>query len=226
MSQASVESAPLSEQLRTATRPQHEHAETRSFVTDLMSGALGREAYIALARQHHAIYAALEGAGRRLSDDPLAAPFVRPELQREASLVADLATLAGPDWAGLEVLPATEAYVARLQAIEDPATYLAHAYTRYLGDLSGGQAIARMLQRHYGMPVEELTFYTFVDIPKPKPYKDDWRVAMDEVAFTAEQQAACVAEAQVAFDLNAALFVELGERHPAAAAAAAEAVPA
>lgn len=214
-------SVALSEMLRTATRPQHEHAETRSFVTDLMGGALGREAYIALARQHHAIYRALEAAGQRLARDPLAAAFVRSELLREETLEADLRTLVGPDWADLEVLPETEEYVARLEAIQDAATYLAHAYTRYLGDLSGGQVIARMLQRHYGMASEELTFYTFTDIPKPKPYKDGWRTAMDEAGFSEAEREACVAEAKVAFDLNAALFVALGERHPALEAASA-----
>lgn len=205
----------LSEQLRTATRPQHEHAETRSFVTDLMDGSLDVPAYTTLARQHHAIYAALEEEGRRLAEDPAAAPFVRPELWREDALAHDLTSLAGPGWWQVEVLPATARYVARLEAIDSPAAYLAHAYTRYLGDLSGGQIIARMLQRHYAMPAHQLTFYSFTEIPKPKPYKDAWRAAMDAAPFSADEVAACVAEAQVAFDLNAALFVELGDRYPA-----------
>ncbi|MGC5615076.1 heme oxygenase (biliverdin-producing) [Georgenia sp. Z1491] len=214
---------PLSEVLRDATRPQHEHAETRSFVSDLMGGRLGRAAYVDLARQHHAIYTALEGAGDRLvgggtGGDPVAAAFVLPELRRVPSLEADLATLAGPTWRKeLPVLAATETYVARLEGIADAATYLAHAYTRYLGDLSGGQAIARMLQRHYGMTADDLTFYTFTGIEKVKPFKDRYRALIDDAAFASEQRDRVVEEAKVAFDLNAAVFVALGERHVAAA---------
>ncbi|MGO1511379.1 MAG: heme oxygenase (biliverdin-producing) [Actinomycetaceae bacterium] len=213
--------AELSEQLRTATRDEHEHAETRSFVTDLMGGRLGREAYVDLARQHHAVYTALEAAGRRVAEDPRAAPFVRTELLREQSLEADLRTLAGEGWRDLEVLPETRAYVTRLESIDDAPAYLAHAYTRHLGDLSGGQVIARMLRRHYGMTDAELTFYTFADIPKSKPYKDEWRAATDAADLSAPEREACVAEAKAAFAHNAAVFVALGERHPAAAGATA-----
>lgn len=207
---------PLSLQLRSSTRSQHEHAETRSFVTALMGGGLGergREAYIDLARQHHAIYRALEAAGERLAADPVVADFLIADLLREASLVADLEVLAGADWRDLPVHEATAAYVARLDGIEDAESYVAHAYTRYLGDLSGGQAIAVMLQRHYGLTPEELTFYRFDGIPKPKVFKDTYRELLDAADLSPERQARAVAEAQVAFDLNAALFVTLGERH-------------
>lgn len=210
-----TEVLPLSVQLRTSTRAQHEHAETRSFVTELMGGGLGprgREAYLDLARQHHELYRALEAVGERLAGDPVVVDFLLPELMREASLIADLETLAGPGWAELPVHEATRRYVERLDAIDDAAGYLAHAYTRYLGDLSGGQAIAVMLRRHYGLEPGELTFYQFAGIPKPKVFKDQYRAMLDDAALTSEQREVAVAEAQVAFDLNSALFVALGER--------------
>lgn len=216
------DATPLSELLRSATRPQHEHAETRSFVTELMGGQLGREAYTDLAVQHHAVYTALEGTGRRLRDDDDAAPFVLPELERVPSLEADLAVLLGEAWReSARILPATQEYVARLDSIGTAAAYLAHAYTRYLGDLSGGQAIAVMLQRHYGMTPEELTFYTFTGIPKPKPFKDRYRALIDAAPFDDAQRETVVAETMLAFDLNARLFVELGEVHRAGATNAA-----
>lgn len=210
--------APLSQLLRTATRPQHEHAETRSFVTDLMSGALGesgRAGYTALTRQHHAVYSALEAKGAELRGDAVAAPLVLDELLRVPSLEADLEVLHGENWREeIELLPATRDYVAALERIESPAQYLAHAYTRYLGDLSGGQIISRMMQRHYGLAESELSFYEFAAIPKSKPFKDDFRDLMDAAPFSAEEKERVVAEAMVAFDLNAALFVQLGELFP------------
>ena len=149
-----------------------------------------------------------------------------PELRRVPSLEADLATLAGPTWREeLPVLAATKEYVARLEGIDDAATYLAHAYTRYLGDLSGGQAIARMLQRHYGMTADDLTFYTFTGIEKVKPFKDHYRALIDAAPFTPEERDRVVEEAKVAFDLNAAVFVELGALHAGAVEGAREAAP-
>ncbi len=207
----------LSTLLRTATRPQHEHAETRSFVTDLMGGSLSRSAYLDLARQHYVIYSNLEGTAERFADDPFVGRFVMPEVLRLDAIRTDLHTLCGDDWRS-EIVPlaATAEYAERLAAITDPAHFLAHAYTRYLGDLSGGQAIAAMLKRHYGFTAEELTFYTF-NVGKIKVFKDRYREMMDAVPFSPDQAQEAAAEAQVAFDLNAAVFVELGALHPATA---------
>lgn len=209
--EAAATSEPLSHQLRAATRERHEHAETRPFVADLMSGALGREAYLQLAAQHYGIYGALEEAGQRLAGDAVVRPFLLPELMRTASIEADLATAWGPTWREhVHLLPATERYVARLDAIDSPARYLAHAYTRYLGDLSGGQIVARMLQRHYGMTPEELTFYTFTGIPKVKPFKDRYRALLDDAPLDDDARAECADEAVAAFDLNSDMFGDLG----------------
>lgn len=205
--------APLSELLRTATRPQHEHAETRGFVTQLMGGELDRRAYIELATQHHAIYTALEAAAERLRRDLVAAPFVMDELVRVPSLEADLVALLGSGWRDeVDLVPATLTYVARLEAIDDAASLVAHHYTRYLGDLSGGQIISRMLQRHYDMAPQELTFYAFAEIPKPKPFKDRYRALLDAAPFSPAEIDAVIAESMVAFDLNASLFTDLGAR--------------
>ncbi len=122
----------------------------------------------------------------------------------------------GADWAErVTIHPATERYVARLRAVGGslPA-YAAHAYTRYLGDLSGGQIIKRMLERHYGLSGDGLAFYTFVEIPKSKPFKDVYRERLDALVLTPEQLDETVAEAKHAFRLNSDLFADLGAAHP------------
>ena len=45
------------------------------------------------------------------------------------------------------------AYTARLRKLgeSEPAALLAHAYVRYLGDLSGGQFIRRRIAKAYGL---------------------------------------------------------------------------
>lgn len=207
---------PLSTLLRQATADQHRRAETTPFITELMGGELSREAYILLARQHHAIYEALESAAGAIAGDPAAAAFLHPELDRTAALDADLIQLAGPSWAtDLPVLDLTQEYAERLRQVASRwlGYYLAHAYTRYLGDLSGGQVVRTMLQRHYGLGGEELGFYYFAGIPKPKPFKDSYRAALDQAPFTPAEKAEIARECRVAFDLNTTLFLALGEIH-------------
>src|SRR5690606_8590039 len=149
--------------------------ESMPFITELMEGRLDRVAYADFLAQHYAVYVALEAGGRRVrTADPIGAVMVYDELERVPALEADLAHPYGPDWRELITIhPATQRYVARLEEVAGTAQgYLAHAYTRYLGDLSGGQVIKRMLERGYGFVDEGITFYTFPDIPKTKPFKD------------------------------------------------------
>lgn len=201
----------ISALLKQATREAHSSAESTPFVTDLMTGRLGRAAYIALAAQHRAIYTALEDLGQRIAGQPGAAGLVRPELARQAALAEDLAELV-PDGDLPPVLPATQRYVERLEALDDLAGYAAHAYTRYLGDLSGGQAIKAMLQRHYGISTDCLGFYTFSQIEKIPPYKNEYRRALDELPLDEDARARLVAETRAAFAYNEAVFAELGEQ--------------
>ncbi len=207
----------LSGLLRTATRAPHEAAEGSGFVRALMSGRLSVAAYIDLATQHHSIYTALEAAGRRLHDDPIAGPLVFAELARAQSLEADLRELVGPHWQReVRLYPSTTRYVRRLSAAcNRPGGYLAHAYTRYLGDLSGGQIVHRSLREHYGLDDAALSFYRFTGIKKIKPFRDRYRIGLDAAPLTDSEKREVAAEAVVAFELNVALFADLGAAHPA-----------
>ena len=211
----------LSALMREGTRAEHREAETMGYIETLMSGGYGergRAAYTSLAVQQHAIYRALEEAGARVAATPegAAAGIVLPVLTRTPQIEADLADLLGAGWAAeIHYLPATQRYVERLLASSTSlAAYAAHAYTRYLGDLSGGQVIKVMLQRHYGLAEEGVRFYTFEGIEKPKVFKDEYRALLDALDLDDAGRAAAVAEAQEAFRLNRALFAELGQLHP------------
>ena len=206
------QAVPLSVALREGTRGEHETAERSGFVERLMGGELDRAAYADLAAQQLAVYTALEAAGARLEDD---GDLVFDELTRVPAIERDLAYLYGPDWRSqIRILPATQDYVQRLEQIGDSLPrYAAHAYTRYLGDLSGGQIIKRMLQRHYGLESDGIAFYDFPEIHKLKPFKDAYRERLDAIPLDDEQRAAVVEEACYAFRLNAAVFGELGAVH-------------
>lgn len=209
----------LSALLREGTRVEHEEAETMGFISTLMGGGFGergRAAYADLAAQQYAIYGALERASAQARELDGGAQIVFDELVRTPQIEDDLEFLLGPDWAGqITVLPETERYVARLGKIGSwLGGYAAHAYTRYLGDLSGGQVIKVMMQRHYGFKDAGLSFYTFASIPKVKVFKDDYRATLDSLHFSAaEERERVVDEAKLAFRLNQELFGALGKIH-------------
>ncbi|WP_424185078.1 heme oxygenase (biliverdin-producing) [Actinokineospora sp. G85] len=201
--------------LRAATRGEHEHAERLPFFDALLAGALDRRAYTALLGQNHAFYTVLEDAGEVWRGHPLAGPFVVDALLRRSALEADLEFLLGADWlAETAPMPATAAYVDRLRevAFTDPVAFVAHHYTRYLGDLSGGQVLLRGAREVYGLDRDGVRFFLFDDIDRIKPFRDRYRALLDGAPFDDAQRAALIAEANHAFRLNRAVFDGLGER--------------
>jgi heme oxygenase len=206
----------LAAALRAATRTEHEQAEHMPFVGALMSGRLPLAAYVDLLGQHHAIYRALEAAEPFVRADAAGATVLFDGLARSPSIESDLAALVGPSWpARVRVLPATQRYVDRLRttAATWVGGYVAHAYTRYLGDLSGGQAIRSVLRRSMGVADDALAFYTFPALGRPKPFKDEYRARLDALPFDAAERERVLDEARVAFRLNADVFADLGAAH-------------
>ncbi|RPE44458.1 heme oxygenase [Streptomyces sp. Ag109_O5-1] len=208
--------------IRTASHEQHVAAETSTFMSDLLGGRLGMEAYTRYTEQLWFVYDALEDGTMRLASDPVAGPFVQPELFRLAALERDLAHLRGPGWrTGLTALPATEAYAARVRECAQgwPGGYVAHHYTRYLGDLSGGQIIRDRAERTWGFERkgDGVRFYVFEDIANPAAFKRGYRELLDAVDADDLEKQRVVAECRRAFALNTAVFRALGEEFPLSA---------
>lgn len=208
--------------IRTASQEQHIEAETSTFMSDLLGGKLGVDAYARYTEQLWFVYEALESDTGRLTADPVAGPFVRPELFRLAALERDLAHLRGPRWrAGLTALPATRAYADRVRSCVEgwPGGYLAHHYTRYLGDLSGGQIIRDRAERTWGFARkgDGVRFYVFEGIANPAAFKREYRALLDGVPADDLEKQRIVAECKKAFALNTAMFQALGEEFPLSA---------
>lgn len=205
--------------LRTATAKEHQQAEQSSFMGDLLGGKLGVEAYAELAGQLWFVYRELERAGLTLADHPVVGRFIDPALHRTAALETDLRHLRGEDWRRRAVaLPATEAYAARLRevAAEWPDGFIAHHYTRYLGDLSGGQVIRGTAAKLWNLPKrgDGVLFYVFDRIANPAAFKREYRALLDALPVDELEQQRVLGEAQRAFDLNTAMFRELGTEFP------------
>jgi heme oxygenase len=205
---------PFSTRLRAATWDDHGSAEQSSFLADLTKGQLPVAAHTALTAQHYLIYDVLEEAARSHQGNR----FHKPELERLPSLTADLEFLAGPDWRDLLVpTPATAEYVARLREIAFtwPGGFVAHHYNRYLGDLSGGQMIARTLVTHYGLTLggDGLRFYSFSDLGSIKDFKQGYREALDASPWDELERGRIIDEVKLAYRLNTDLLEDLGKVH-------------
>ncbi|MEU3564426.1 heme oxygenase (biliverdin-producing) [Kitasatospora sp. NPDC058063] len=216
--------APFSTVLRTASSEEHEAAEQSTFMSRLLGGRLGIEAYADLTGQLWFVYRALEERAEQLARHPLAGPFIDRALLRTAAVERDLAHLRGPDWRdGLAPLPATAAYVARVEELAAawPAGYLAHHYTRYLGDLSGGQIIRGVAEKTWGFERkgDGVRFYVFEEVDNPAAFKREYRAKLDAAgeAMDEVERRRVVEECKRAFVLNGAVFRDLDARYPLSA---------
>jgi heme oxygenase len=212
---------PFSQALRERTRGGHSESEGATFMEDLMSGKGSREDYIALVAQHYFIYEALEAAGVAMQDDAVAAAFITPQLIRLPALEADLEFLLGDGWrAQIAPLPTTARYVERINTVAATwnGGFVAHHYTRYLGDLSGGQIIRTLIQRQFGFETNGVGFYLFDQIAKPKEFKDTYREQLDAVTWDDAERERVIDEVMVAYRFNTELFVDLARAKAEAAA--------
>ncbi|MGN5378470.1 heme oxygenase (biliverdin-producing) [Streptomyces lasalocidi] len=208
--------------IRTASHEQHMAAETSTFMSDLLGGRLGVAAYGRYTEQLWFVYEALESGAGRLAADPVAGPFIRPELLRLPALERDLAHLRGPGWrAALSALPATRAYADRVRTCAEqwPGGYVAHHYTRYLGDLSGGQVIRDRAEKTWGFPKkgDGVRFYVFEGVANPAEFKRSYRRTLDAITVDDLEKQRIVSECNRAFALNTAVFRALGEEFPLSA---------
>ncbi len=211
---------PFSQALRERTMASHGDSAGATFMSDLMTGKGSREDYIALVAQHYFIYEALEAAAERFVDDATAAPFISPQLTRLPALEIDLEHLVGSDWREtISPVPATQRYVDRINEVADEGWaggFIAHHYTRYLGDLSGGQAISRIMQREFGFETNGVAFYLFEGIASPKEFKDTYRTQLDSVEWDDAERERVIDEVLLAYRFNTELFVDLAAAKAAA----------
>ena len=195
----------MSTRLRTETREAHERAEHAPLFSAIFNETCPPQAMLDLHRGFLDVYKAMEAGLTAHKDHPVVGAFYLPELFRVAAIEQDLQTLA-PDLMASPAVDAARSYATHLQmlAADEPLRLVAHAYTRYLGDLSGGQMLAKKAKAIVG---EDLAFYEFPLIKNPGAAKTDFRKRLDAMDLTEEQADAVVAEASVAFELNTELAI-------------------
>lgn len=210
----------LSDALKTGTARAHEAAESVHFVKNFIRGKIDRQLYALLVAQLFHVYRRLEEALDEHAPAHFAGVHFPAELSRTQALREDVDFWHSDLKEGVEptISPASQDYIDRIDYLvkTNPLLLLAHAYTRYLGDLSGGKILARVARRalrldklENGRSGEGLRFYDFDKIQSFKVFKDRYRQALNDLSLDEEQVEAIVEEANVAFLLNMRLFEEL-----------------
>lgn len=188
-------------------------AENVGFIKCFLKGTVEKSSYRKLVANFYFVYSAMEEEMERHRNHPILSNVYYPQLNRKSSLEQDLSFYFGSDWRET-VAPseAGQAYVDRIRQVsnEEPELLLAHCYTRYLGDLSGGQILKKIAQQSMGLQDGQGTeFYDFQDIPDEKAFKNEYRQAMNDLPIDEATADRIVDEANDAFKLNMAMFEEL-----------------
>ena len=203
----------LAQELKTGTKRSHTAAENTKFVGSFLRGVVSEQNYRTLIKDFYFVYSALEEEMERLKDDEFLNPIYFKELNRLNFLKWDLRYYYGPNWM-MEVKPSEACiqYVERIHEVADKDPYLlvGHHYTRYLGDLSGGQILRNIAEKALDLPKGEgLHFYDFPQIEDKKAFKTKYREGLDKVTTDTSKINDIIAEANYAFRLNMYMFDEL-----------------
>jgi heme oxygenase len=199
----------LSQAFKQGTAQAHQAAEDVHFVKNFVQGKIDRQLYGELVGKLYFVYETMEQLLNLHAPKHFPACHFPQELSRTEALREDV-----DFWHGTfpkSVSPAAQDYIDRLHQIaqQQPLLLLSHAYTRYLGDLSGGKVLARVARRALHLDQEGLAFYDFPLVPSAKRFKDDYRHALDTLPLSEDEIHQLVQEANIAFLLNMRLFEEL-----------------
>ena len=200
-------------QLKTETKKSHTTAENSKFVTSFLKGVVSEESYKQLVANFYFIYRAMETEFDKHSDNPVLSEVHTKLLSRTNQLERDLRYFYGPIWRSI-ITPTEQCqrYVNRIREVseDDPELLIGHHYTRYMGDLSGGQILRGIAQKSLNLRNGEgLHFYDFEGIGDKRVFKDGYRSMLNHLPINQSQANAIITEANFAFRLNMYMFDEL-----------------
>lgn len=125
--------------LRDLTHDAHKNAETQPFVKVLFSGKINPKLYATFLKNQHPCYEILEVCAM-----PHQLLHGLPDIRRAPAILSDFQELWTEADGDPQMLPATDNYIKYILSIKDqPERLMAHIYVRHMGDLAGGQMIAK-----------------------------------------------------------------------------------
>ena len=200
----------FSKELKIGTKKSHSAAENTTFVASFLRGVVSKESYKKLVSDLYFVYSAMEEEVENLKDHPIIGQIQLSDLKRVNALEQDLRFYYGPIWRSI-ITPseACNQYVNRIREVakNEPELLVGHHYTRYLGDLSGGQILKGIAEKALALgDGQGLKFYDFEKIEDAKAYKAGYRGILDGLPITEHQANAIIVEANYAFRLNMYMF--------------------
>ncbi|KAI9168521.1 heme oxygenase (decycling) 1 [Blastocladiella emersonii ATCC 22665] len=240
----------LHRQLLVAVAAEHHKIHGASVLTALQQAKLPLVHFVMYLATLAHIYAPLEQAlAKAAADHPdvLGQIHFPRELNRLPALRTDLAYFVGDAnvdaWIALVATPATAEWRDRMLSLAGAAEVkdgdqcaahaaeehhgahrlMAHSYTRYLGDLSGGQILQSRIAKLYQLPKVDTTdgsdvyhgvrFYEFRNVADPKYFKTMYRQTLnrmgDELGDACRKEVCD--EAKYSFDLNYRMLEQLAD---------------
>ena len=203
----------FSKQLKEGTKKSHSMAENTSFVASFLRGVVDESKYRQLVANFYFIYHALESEINIHKDNPFIGPMRLNGLARHDALVEDCKYFYGDDWQDtIRPTEQTQRYISRIHEVakNNPELLIGHHYTRYMGDLSGGQILKGIAQKALGLKEDGLAFYEFPEILDKKKFKESYRRVLDTmIPATQKDVDGIIVEANYAFRLNMYMFEEI-----------------
>ena len=200
-------------QLKTETKKSHTAAENTKFVSSFLRGVISKESYRQLVANFYFIYRAMEEEFEKYKDSPILGPVHSDVLNRVNNLERDLRYYYGPIWRHhIKPTEQCQRYVDRIREVSDdePELLIGHHYTRYMGDLSGGQILKNIAEKSLKLRSGEgLHFYEFEGIKDKKAFKEQYRATLNTIPINQSMANAIITEANWAFRLNMFMFDEL-----------------
>jgi heme oxygenase len=174
--------------LRDLTKEEHTTAERQEFVKILFSGNIDPKLYAIYLKNQHPMYEFVEVCAMQhgLLNG-------MPDIRRAPYINADFLELWPDKDNPPQLLPVVQKYLDHIRSIMDqPQKLMAHIYVRHMGDLAGGQMIAKKVPG-------KGTMYKFED---PDKLKEAIRSKIDD---------SMADEAKVCFSFATEFFKEMLE---------------
>ncbi len=205
----------LAIKLRSGTEQSHAATENIGFMKCFVKGVVDRSCFAKFLSNLYFVYSELEAAVKNHKNHPYVSIVYFPELNRKANLEKDLQFYYGSDWQNkIAPLTSTQNYISRIREVsqKQPELLIGHAYTRYMGDLSGGQVLQKVVQSTLNLSgYQGTSFYNFELMPDKKEFKNRYRQALDKVPVDDTTAEKIVAEANKSFSFNMQIAKELEE---------------
>ena len=205
----------LAGQLREGTKKSHTMAENTGFVACFLKGVVEKTSYRKLISDLYFVYKAMEEEIDRLvqEDHPVIKHIGFKELFRRQTLEKDLEFYYGNNWLDqIKISTSAQSYVNRIRLVanESPELLVGHHYTRYIGDLSGGQILKKIAKKALNLKGDDgLNFYDFKSIEDEKLFKKSYSATLNKIPIDQKIADNIIEEANEAFAYNMNMFREL-----------------